>query len=69
MTRNRGVPQSPVSTPEKPNRVWYPGDLIVDYYRQRATDGGLIISEGIPPSLEVSPAAGGSRLHVDSSVR
>ncbi|KAL4808624.1 hypothetical protein BDV18DRAFT_132816 [Aspergillus unguis] len=52
MTRNRGVPESSTSTPEKPNRVWYPGDLIVDYYRQRATDGGLIISEGIPPSLE-----------------
>jgi 2,4-dienoyl-CoA reductase-like NADH-dependent reductase (Old Yellow Enzyme family) len=53
MTRNRGVPLSPLSTPEKPNRIWYPGDLIVEYYRQRATDGGLIISEGIPPSLEV----------------
>ncbi|KAJ0422957.1 hypothetical protein BJY00DRAFT_322126 [Aspergillus carlsbadensis] len=52
MTRNRGVPLSPVSSPEKPNRIWYPGDLIVEYYRQRATDGGLIISEGIPPSLE-----------------
>ncbi|KAL2823299.1 hypothetical protein BDW59DRAFT_180751 [Aspergillus cavernicola] len=52
MTRNRGVPESPLSTPENPNRIWYPGDLIVDYYRQRATDGGLIISEGIPPSLE-----------------
>ncbi|KAL4898919.1 hypothetical protein BDW74DRAFT_121045 [Aspergillus multicolor] len=52
LTRNRGVPESPVSTPEKPNRVWYPGDLVVEYYRQRATDGGLIISEGIPPSLE-----------------
>ncbi|KAL4977182.1 hypothetical protein BDW66DRAFT_159038 [Aspergillus desertorum] len=52
LTRNRGVPESPVSTPERPNRVWYPGDLVVEYYRQRATDGGLIISEGIPPSLE-----------------
>ncbi|KAL3442452.1 hypothetical protein BJX65DRAFT_286824 [Aspergillus insuetus] len=52
MTRNRGVPLNPLSTPEKPNRIWYPGDLIVEYYRQRATDGGLIISEGIPPSLE-----------------
>ncbi|KAL4800175.1 hypothetical protein BDV19DRAFT_353556 [Aspergillus venezuelensis] len=52
MTRNRGVPASSTSTPESPNRIWYPGDLIVEYYKQRATDGGLIISEGIPPSLE-----------------
>ncbi|KAL5339947.1 hypothetical protein BJX70DRAFT_362345 [Aspergillus crustosus] len=52
MTRNRGVPESPLSTPEEPNRIWYPGNLIVEYYRQRATNGGLIISEGIPPSLE-----------------
>jgi 2,4-dienoyl-CoA reductase-like NADH-dependent reductase (Old Yellow Enzyme family) len=53
MTRNRGVPQNAVSTPENPNRVWYPGDLIAKYYGQRATPGGLIITEGTPPSLEV----------------
>jgi 2,4-dienoyl-CoA reductase-like NADH-dependent reductase (Old Yellow Enzyme family) len=53
MTRNRGVPLNPTSTPEQPNRIWYPGDLMVQYYRQRATPGGLIISEGVPPSLEV----------------
>lgn len=53
MTRNRGVPEKAESTPENPNRVWYPGDLVVEYYRQRATPGGLIISEGVPPSLEV----------------
>ncbi|RMJ23114.1 12-oxophytodienoate reductase [Aspergillus sp. HF37] len=52
MTRNRGVPQNAVSTPENPNRVWYPGDLIAKYYGQRATPGGLIITEGTPPSLE-----------------
>ncbi|EYE90851.1 alkene reductase [Aspergillus ruber CBS 135680] len=52
MTRNRGVPLNENSTPENPNRIWYPGDLMVEYYRQRATKGGLIISEGIPPSLE-----------------
>ncbi|PLN86938.1 oxidoreductase [Aspergillus taichungensis] len=52
MTRNRGVPENATSTPEKPNRVWYPGDLMAEYYNQRATPGGLIISEGIPPSLE-----------------
>lgn len=52
LTRNRGTPLNPDSTPEKPNRVWLPNDLMVDYYTQRATDGGLIISEAIPPSLE-----------------
>ena len=53
LTRNRGVPLNPISTPENPNRIWIPGNLVVDYYAQRATEGGLIISEGIPPSLEV----------------
>ncbi|KAJ5133760.1 Aldolase-type TIM barrel [Penicillium atrosanguineum] len=52
LTRNRGVPLNPTSTPENPNRIWIPGDLVVDYYAQRATEGGLMISEGIPPSLE-----------------
>jgi 2,4-dienoyl-CoA reductase-like NADH-dependent reductase (Old Yellow Enzyme family) len=54
LTRNRGVPENPISTAENPNRVWIPGDLVIDYYAQRATEGGLIISEGIPPSLEVN---------------
>lgn len=53
LTRNRGVPLNTTSTPENPNRIWIPGDLIAEYYAQRATKGGLIISEGIPPSLEV----------------
>ncbi|OKL55870.1 hypothetical protein UA08_08862 [Talaromyces atroroseus] len=52
LTRNRGEPLSPVSTPQNPNRIWYPGDLMVEYYTQRTTKGGLLISEGIPPSLE-----------------
>lgn len=56
LTRNRGVPENPNSTPDIPNRIWIPGDLVRDYYAQRATEGGLLISEGIPPSLEVSPA-------------
>lgn len=53
LTRNRGTPLKPESTPENPNRIWYPDDVMVEYYRQRTTDGGLLISEGIPPSLEV----------------
>lgn len=53
LTRNRGIPLNPISTPKTPNRIWIPGNLIAEYYSQRATKGGLIISEGIPPSLEV----------------
>ncbi|KAK5994186.1 Flavin oxidoreductase hxnT [Cladobotryum mycophilum] len=52
LTRNRGTPLKPNSTLENPNRIWFPNDLIVEYYTQRATNGGLIISEGLPPSLE-----------------
>lgn len=56
LTRNRGTPASDNSTAENPNRVWVPNDLMVDYYTQRATDGGLLITEGLPPSLEVLPS-------------
>jgi 2,4-dienoyl-CoA reductase-like NADH-dependent reductase (Old Yellow Enzyme family) len=51
MTRNRGVPLSE-STPEKPNRVWVADELVAKYYGQRATEGGLIITESILPSQE-----------------
>ncbi|OLN96824.1 Artemisinic aldehyde Delta(11(13)) reductase [Colletotrichum chlorophyti] len=53
MTRNRGVPLSE-GTPENPNRVWLPDDVVALYYAQRASRGGLLITEGIPPSLEAS---------------
>lgn len=53
LTRNRGTPLSSESTPEKPNRIWLPNDLMVEYYTQRASKGGLVITEGVPPSLEV----------------
>lgn len=55
LTRNRGTPLNLKSTPENPNRIWVPNDLMAEYYAQRTTDGGLLISEGIPPSLEVIP--------------
>ncbi|ROW13891.1 hypothetical protein VPNG_03578 [Cytospora leucostoma] len=51
LTRNRGTPVKE-STPEDPNREWLPNDLIAEYYSQRATDGGLIISEALPPNLK-----------------
>jgi 2,4-dienoyl-CoA reductase-like NADH-dependent reductase (Old Yellow Enzyme family) len=53
LTRNRCVPLKE-STPESPNRYWFPDELVVEYYRQRTTDGGLLISEGIAPSLQAS---------------
>jgi 2,4-dienoyl-CoA reductase-like NADH-dependent reductase (Old Yellow Enzyme family) len=53
LTRNRCVPLEK-STPEAPNRYWFPDELVVEYYRQRTTDGGLLISEGIAPSLQAS---------------
>ncbi|KAK2813906.1 hypothetical protein FQN50_000307 [Emmonsiellopsis sp. PD_5] len=52
LTRNRGTPLQAESTPENPNRIWVPNDLMVEYYTQRTTDGGLLISEGVAPSLE-----------------
>jgi len=52
LTRNRGVPLKPNATPDDPNRIWYPDSLITEYYVQRTTPGGLLITEGLPPNLE-----------------
>lgn len=52
LTRCRGIPLNQ-DTSDEINRVWVPDELVVEYYKQRATDGGLLISEGLPPSLEV----------------
>lgn len=48
MTRNRGIPL------EGTERTWVPDDVVALYYGQRASLGGLLITEGIPPSLEAS---------------
>ncbi|KAK9792792.1 putative NADH:flavin oxidoreductase/NADH oxidase N-terminal domain-containing protein [Seiridium cardinale] len=53
MTRNRGVPLAE-GTLEAPNRIWLPDELVALYYGQRASPGGLLITEGIPPSIEAS---------------
>ncbi|OAG40297.1 hypothetical protein AYO21_05388 [Fonsecaea monophora] len=50
MTRNRGVPLYV----GKPNRAWGHDELGATYYAQRTTPGGLIISEGIYPTVEAS---------------
>lgn len=52
LTRNRGVPLITNPTADNPNRIWYPDALVTEYYTQRTTPGGLLISEGLPPSLE-----------------
>jgi 2,4-dienoyl-CoA reductase-like NADH-dependent reductase (Old Yellow Enzyme family) len=52
MTRNRGVALEE-GTPEAPNRIWIADELVAEYYTQRASEGGLLITEGIPPSIEV----------------
>lgn len=52
LTRNRALPLNPNPTPENPNRIWYPDELMKEYYLQRTTPGGLLITEGIPPNLE-----------------
>ena len=53
MTRNRGLPLSDPASDQSPTRAWYPDELMAEYYGQRANEGGLLISEGIPPSQQV----------------
>ncbi|KAF2110628.1 hypothetical protein BDV96DRAFT_500892 [Lophiotrema nucula] len=57
LTRNRGLPVRQ-DEPGNPNRIFYPDALNAEYYAQRATKGGLLISEGIPPSLESNGSPG-----------
>jgi 2,4-dienoyl-CoA reductase-like NADH-dependent reductase (Old Yellow Enzyme family) len=52
MTRNRGVPLWPDSTEERQNRVWLPDELVAEYYAQRASEGGLLVTESILPNAE-----------------
>lgn len=68
MTRNRGVPLSE-DTLETINRIWYPDSLVATYYAQRATKGGLLISEGIAPNLEVCRELNIFKHHADSVKR
>ena len=53
MTRNRGLPLSNPASDQSLIRAWYPDKLMAEYYGQRANEGGLLISEGIPPSQQV----------------
>jgi NADH:flavin oxidoreductase / NADH oxidase family len=58
MTRNRCVPLSQTNTHESPNRVWIPDELVAKYYGQRATEGGLIVTESILPNAEAGAMPG-----------
>jgi 2,4-dienoyl-CoA reductase-like NADH-dependent reductase (Old Yellow Enzyme family) len=46
LTRNRGKASEAVKG------TWYPWKIHEEYYTQRATDGGLLISEALPISLQ-----------------
>ena len=45
-----------------------PGDLMVEYYRQRASAGGLIISEATPVSLRGYGYAGAPGIYADRQI-
>jgi 2,4-dienoyl-CoA reductase-like NADH-dependent reductase (Old Yellow Enzyme family) len=47
MTRNRGIPSS------QHEGTYIACDLMREYYEQRTTAGGLVISEAIPVSMQV----------------
>ena len=53
MTRNRGLPLLDSLKDHGFPRAWYPDELMAQYYGQRASYGGLLISEGIPPTIQV----------------
>ncbi|KAF8972559.1 hypothetical protein BDZ97DRAFT_1781622 [Flammula alnicola] len=52
LTRNRGTKS------QKHSRTWYPNQLNVEYYTQRATHAGLLISEATPTSIQASGMPG-----------
>jgi 2,4-dienoyl-CoA reductase-like NADH-dependent reductase (Old Yellow Enzyme family) len=65
LTRNRGVPLNATS----PNRIWYPDSLVTEYYVQRTSPGGLLITEGLPPNLEGNGMPGVPGLFCPEQVR
>ncbi|KAI5475978.1 hypothetical protein MNV49_000537 [Pseudohyphozyma bogoriensis] len=52
LTRNRATPSATI------DKTWVPNDLMCEYYGERATDGGLLISEATPISLVASGSLG-----------
>ena len=45
-----------------------PGDLMVEYYRQRASDGGFIVSEATPVSVRGYGYAGAPGIYSDTQI-
>lgn len=45
-----------------------PSDLMVEYYTQRASDGGLIISEATPVSIRGNGYAGAPGIYSDTQI-
>ncbi|KAK9896816.1 FMN-linked oxidoreductase [Cystobasidium minutum MCA 4210] len=52
LTRNRGTPS------QLHKHTWVPNDLMLQYYEERATKGGLLITEATPVSLRASGVPG-----------
>ncbi|KAM0519129.1 hypothetical protein ACHAPE_004128 [Trichoderma viride] len=69
MTRNRGTPLHATSTAENPNREWTANDLIAEYYAQRATEVGLLITEAVPSSFEANGMPGAPGLFLEEQVK
>lgn len=53
MKLSHRVLMSPLTRARCPGSI--PTPLVEEYYAQRATEGGLLISEGMHPSLMVRP--------------
>ncbi|KAF9482416.1 FMN-linked oxidoreductase [Pholiota conissans] len=62
LTRNRGT-QS-----QKYERTWFPDNLNVEYYSKCATEGGLLITEATPISLQSSGLPGVPGIFTDEQV-
>ncbi|GAA6001855.1 hypothetical protein JCM10207_002352 [Rhodosporidiobolus poonsookiae] len=62
LTRNRATKSETIE------RTWYPNDLMAQYYGERATDGGLLITEATPVSLVASGMMGVPGLFTDEQV-
>lgn len=48
------APLTRMRAPKEADGVFYPGDLNVEYYSQRASKGGFMLSEACPISRLVS---------------
>ncbi|KAI5820536.1 Oxophytodienoate reductase [Pyronema omphalodes] len=68
LTRLRGIAVRD-GTPENPCREWMVDDMVIDYYTQRATEGGLMITEGVAVNVEAGSLPGIPGLFVPEQVQ